>query len=448
MADSRPIHEFVTGTADNGSLFLVDTPDVSAQSGYTTEKLPMTDVGTKIVNGIQYTQALNTTAKTIVGAINELEAGGGGGGYPVLYGTANPTSAQGSDGQLYGKYKHSPACFLEVSVYKPIDSTTVSITVTENGTTVYTATPSCTIYGEYSEVTSTVTTSIGTYIIKHHGEQHNEAYVPSQFIEIDGSEVTFTADGQNSSFPIDETKDLAIGYASYVPSCTVSVSIYKPLDSTTVSITITENGNTIYTATPSCTIFGEYSEVTSTITTSTGTHTIRHWGVHTSHDVPSQFIKIDGDTINFTAVGDNSSFPIDETKSLTVEGGNVVTDMWLKQSSLWLPIKMDDGESGVSEIHDMAYTGNGNTSHDITFPTKPQMILAWDGLGLSNYYALLSSFRYGSTFTPITYYDGSTGGILYDNLSYSVDELTLTISGVDAGAAMNASGNTYHLLWV
>ena len=71
-SENRAIHEFATGTPDNGSLFLVDTPDQSAESGYTTEKLPMTDVGSKLVNGIQYTQNLNTDVKTISGAINEV----------------------------------------------------------------------------------------------------------------------------------------------------------------------------------------------------------------------------------------------------------------------------------------------------------------------------------------------------------------------------------------
>ena len=71
-SENRPIHAFATGTADNGSLFLVDTPDISATSGYTTEKLPMSDVGTKLITNTQYTQALNTNVKTVSGAINEL----------------------------------------------------------------------------------------------------------------------------------------------------------------------------------------------------------------------------------------------------------------------------------------------------------------------------------------------------------------------------------------
>ena len=72
MADPKSIHEFLTGEADNGTLFLVDTPDQQAQSGYTTEKLPITDIGDFINNELQYTQDLDTEDKTVSGAINEL----------------------------------------------------------------------------------------------------------------------------------------------------------------------------------------------------------------------------------------------------------------------------------------------------------------------------------------------------------------------------------------
>lgn len=48
---------------------------------------------------------LNTTAKDLIGAINEIAAGGGGGGVIILKGTLAPTSGQGSNGQIYLKYE-------------------------------------------------------------------------------------------------------------------------------------------------------------------------------------------------------------------------------------------------------------------------------------------------------------------------------------------------------
>ena len=48
-------------------------------SGLVSLKATILALATKIVTNINFTSALNTTSKTITGAINELEAGGGGG---------------------------------------------------------------------------------------------------------------------------------------------------------------------------------------------------------------------------------------------------------------------------------------------------------------------------------------------------------------------------------
>ena len=72
MADPKAIHEFLTGSADNGSLFLVDEPDANASSGYVTRQVSMTDIGSQVNNGIDYTQDLDTDSKKPIGAINEL----------------------------------------------------------------------------------------------------------------------------------------------------------------------------------------------------------------------------------------------------------------------------------------------------------------------------------------------------------------------------------------
>ena len=72
MADPKSIHEFLAGSADNGSLFLVDEPDANASSGYVTRQVSMTDIGSQVNNGIDYTQDLDTDSKKPIGAINEL----------------------------------------------------------------------------------------------------------------------------------------------------------------------------------------------------------------------------------------------------------------------------------------------------------------------------------------------------------------------------------------
>lgn len=72
MADPKSIHEFTSGEGALGSLFLMDSPDQQASSGYTTEKLAMTDLGDFLNNEMEYTQDLDTEDKKISGALNEL----------------------------------------------------------------------------------------------------------------------------------------------------------------------------------------------------------------------------------------------------------------------------------------------------------------------------------------------------------------------------------------
>lgn len=69
-----------------------------------TYKATMTLLGTFLNKILEYSADLTTTNKTIIGAINEINAGGGGGGAVILYGTTAPASSLGSDGNLYVKY--------------------------------------------------------------------------------------------------------------------------------------------------------------------------------------------------------------------------------------------------------------------------------------------------------------------------------------------------------
>lgn len=70
----------------------------------TTFGAEITQIARKIAEGVSLTN-LQTTNKTLVSAINEIAQGGGGGGTAVvLYGTTAPTSAQGSNGNLYVQY--------------------------------------------------------------------------------------------------------------------------------------------------------------------------------------------------------------------------------------------------------------------------------------------------------------------------------------------------------
>lgn len=66
------------------SLLYVAIVDQNSDSGYLSGKVTVEELSNIVNNVIQYA-ALNTTAKTILGAINELLAGGGGGGSSVSW---------------------------------------------------------------------------------------------------------------------------------------------------------------------------------------------------------------------------------------------------------------------------------------------------------------------------------------------------------------------------
>ena len=61
---------------DNLDLMEVSQVDAQSLSGYTSVKKTMNQIGDKINNDIQYAADLNTTDKTIIGAINEVNGKG------------------------------------------------------------------------------------------------------------------------------------------------------------------------------------------------------------------------------------------------------------------------------------------------------------------------------------------------------------------------------------
>lgn len=61
----------------NNDLVEISAVNTSSQTGYSSVKATITQLANKIVNNILYSADLVTTAKTIIGAINELASGGG-----------------------------------------------------------------------------------------------------------------------------------------------------------------------------------------------------------------------------------------------------------------------------------------------------------------------------------------------------------------------------------
>ena len=58
---------------NNGDLIEVAGVDAQTETGYRSVKVPMTQLGDKLLNGIDYVTDLQTTSKKVFGAINELK---------------------------------------------------------------------------------------------------------------------------------------------------------------------------------------------------------------------------------------------------------------------------------------------------------------------------------------------------------------------------------------
>lgn len=83
-------------TLNNDAEFPYSQENGGVQTSF---KAPIEQIARKVSESITYTN-LTTTAKTLVGAINELKALGS----PILLGTSAPTAQQGANGNLYVQY--------------------------------------------------------------------------------------------------------------------------------------------------------------------------------------------------------------------------------------------------------------------------------------------------------------------------------------------------------
>ena len=102
MPDEYAISDLTLSSGiTNNDLMEISTPDTSSETGYSSVSATVIQMATKMLKAIQFTSDLNTTDKTIIGAINEILASGGA---SIMYGTTAPTAQQGSNGNLYVQY--------------------------------------------------------------------------------------------------------------------------------------------------------------------------------------------------------------------------------------------------------------------------------------------------------------------------------------------------------
>lgn len=65
------------------ALIYSEVEDISSETGFYTRALPFGLLAEGVANEVEFASALNTNSKTLIGAINELKEGGGGGGSNV-----------------------------------------------------------------------------------------------------------------------------------------------------------------------------------------------------------------------------------------------------------------------------------------------------------------------------------------------------------------------------
>ena len=89
-----------SGTLSPSALIYICVVDALSDTGFSSRKDTIASLTTSIFEDLEYPLKLNTDAKSIFAAINELAAGAA----AVLTGTTTPAAATGEDGNLYVQY--------------------------------------------------------------------------------------------------------------------------------------------------------------------------------------------------------------------------------------------------------------------------------------------------------------------------------------------------------
>lgn len=190
MADMKISELSSVASLNNGDLIEVSQVDSSSPTGYSSMKASMTDVGNKVNNNIQYTQDLETIAKTIIGAVNEVN------GKVNVIGTIVNGSSTGGSAVFTRTWAAKASITLTKGVW--IISTRVILQQDNNGyralniaTTSGDSTPQCTspaVNGNLTalnmSVMQNVTSSSATFYLNgvHNSTQNSELSMISWYL--------------------------------------------------------------------------------------------------------------------------------------------------------------------------------------------------------------------------------------------------------------------------
>ena len=204
MPDSKEISQLTTAEQTSGSdLFETAIPNAMTESGYVSRKVTANALALLFNNTLQFSSQLQTTSKTLIGAINEIAQGGGGGGASVALGTTDPSASSGSNGDLYIKYDGTSyevlAMFVkinddwqeietggggEIQCGAFVDYTDLIATVTfTNGSASYTATTDCyaIIRGYYVDNTTAIQIKVDG-VLERGSSRVGSAIEPTTFV--------------------------------------------------------------------------------------------------------------------------------------------------------------------------------------------------------------------------------------------------------------------------
>lgn len=204
MADPRSIHEFTTGQVEATTLLLGDFVDLDAQSGYTTLKMSVSDLGEVLLEDIEYTQDLQTVDKTITGAINENKSVIG-----YSYDEYDPTTA----------YAKDDLCIYNNTLYKALQATTGNL-------------PTNTTYWEQTSIADAINELNGEIGISEYNP--NRTYNIGEYCHYNG--VTYYCNQNSVTGTWDGTK---------WNSSTVSNDLQNIVVRRTLTETTTANGNVV-----------------------------------------------------------------------------------------------------------------------------------------------------------------------------------------------------------
>lgn len=153
------------------------------------------------------------------------------------------------------------------------------------------------------------------------------------------------------------------------------------------------------------------------------------------------------DEISSGSGGSSTLAGLSDVNLSSLANGQILA--WDDISSKWVNANQSGGASTFSGkalvMKTKTWTGDGNNPCVLTFTEKPYAIFNIYGDGLNGEKVLNSPFIYGET----NYYLSSySNGILFNSVSYSNNDLTMTMSGIDEGAVFNVNGSQYTMWYL